>query len=888
MEPLDQHDPRRLGSFEVLGRLGKGGMGLVYLGRSVAGRLVAIKTVRAELAEDKLFRTRFDREIKAARTVSGFYTAAVVAADAHATIPWLATAYVPAPSLEDLVVAAGPLPVSAVRWIAAGVAEALQSIHAADLVHRDLKPSNVLVLEDGPRVIDFGIAAGGQYTRVTMTNVAVGTPAYMSPEQARNSRGVTGASDIFSLGSTLVYAATGHAPYRGSGPVEIVSQLLNRQPDLDALPDDLRPLMQACLRHSIERRPTPADLQDELAPHLFSLDDAAGGAVTWLPPEALDVIIERSGRQIARSEESAAARVVSAHGQASAPASSPAQRSAPPPPPSQPPPQPSSAPAVADPSAQQPSAQAQQGGDRDKMRSALSRAREALPQQGGGVDHPPGPAADPRAASAAPDGSAHVASESPVSPEAGAFTPPPLPSQPPTGTPAPDVSVRSVRLPGSGAEVGPGLSAAEVEARAAGQADHPLSSVEWARHEAGVEPAPPVPAAAPRRLTDTAPAPPYQRPEGWRPWRFRMSNGVWGSPLTWGGDLYVSSFEVHALDLSTGRRRFKSGTPVWTMRIADDLVHAADGQSLYTFDTGTGEPRWQVTAGGWIYSLSVGRGAVCAGTRGGGVQAWGASDGTPWWRLGDAQASQEFPQTGPEILQDAVFYHVAGGGGLELHAIDLASGVPRWSAPVGGAAPLRPTVADPDTGAGGLVFVAAGASLYALDSAAGGLLWRFDAAAEIRTPPVVVSGPGPAAVCVADARGQVSMVGAGDGRARWQTETEGTPGTEPIVAGSGVVLVTSAATVHALDTADGHPRWRFDARAAVVGSPAYADGLAHIGSKDHRLYTVDTVSGRLRWRLETGGEITGTPAVAGGAVCVCSADTCVYALDAARGTATAR
>src|SRR4029077_20815660 len=214
-ETLRRWDPERIGPYVVLRRLGSGSMGQVYLGRSAAGRLVAVKTIRVELAEEAGFRTRFAQEVAAARKVSGVFTAAVVEADPEADLPWLATAYVPAPSLARLVLACGPLPVATVRWLAAGVAEALQSIHGAGLVHRDLKPSNVLVVEDGPRVIDFGIASGVSNTRLTMTNVAVGPPAYMSPEQARDSRSVTGASDVFSLGSTLVFAATGHAPFHG-------------------------------------------------------------------------------------------------------------------------------------------------------------------------------------------------------------------------------------------------------------------------------------------------------------------------------------------------------------------------------------------------------------------------------------------------------------------------------------------------------------------------------------------------------------------------------------------------------------------------------------------------------------------------------------------------
>jgi serine/threonine protein kinase len=173
------------------------------------------------------------------------------------------------------------MPAQAVRWLAAGVAEALQSIHGAGLVHRDLKPSNVLVVEDGPRVIDFGIASGVSNTRLTMTNVAVGTPAYMSPEQAKDSRSVTGASDVFSLGSMLV----------GANPVETVFMLLREGPDLEGLPDELRPLIESCMQMDPTARPNPADLQAQLAPHLFgSGSDDSGTASAWLPERAVGSI----------------------------------------------------------------------------------------------------------------------------------------------------------------------------------------------------------------------------------------------------------------------------------------------------------------------------------------------------------------------------------------------------------------------------------------------------------------------------------------------------------------------------------------------------------------------------------------------------------------------
>src|ERR1700735_5695339 len=195
-EPLRRWDPEMIGPYVVLGRLGAGSMGQVYLGQSTAGRLVAIKTVKVELAEEAGFRTRFAQEVAAARKVSGVFTAAVVEADPDADLPWLATAYVPAPSLRRLILTCGPMPVRTVRWLAAGCAEALESIHGAGLVHRDLKPSNVLVAPDGPRVIDFGVASSAERIDLTVSRGAVGTPAYMAPEQARDPPQASGARDV--------------------------------------------------------------------------------------------------------------------------------------------------------------------------------------------------------------------------------------------------------------------------------------------------------------------------------------------------------------------------------------------------------------------------------------------------------------------------------------------------------------------------------------------------------------------------------------------------------------------------------------------------------------------------------------------------------------------
>src|SRR5579863_1748228 len=265
LEPLRRWDPERIGPYVLLGRLGAGAMGQVFLGQSTAGRLVAVKTIKIEFAEEAGFRVRFAHEVAAARRVSGVFTAAVVAADADADVPWLATAYVPAPSLTELVRTCGPLPVPATRWLAAGCAEALESIHTAGLVHRDLKPSNVLVSPDGPRVIDFGVARAAERIQLTVTRGAVGTPAYMAPEQARDTRQATTASDVYSLGATILYAATGHGPYQGDSVMDVLVHLATEPPDLSDLPPDLAEVVTACLQRDPRRRPTSASVLAYLA-----------------------------------------------------------------------------------------------------------------------------------------------------------------------------------------------------------------------------------------------------------------------------------------------------------------------------------------------------------------------------------------------------------------------------------------------------------------------------------------------------------------------------------------------------------------------------------------------------------------------------------------------
>jgi len=303
-ESLRRWDPERVGPFVILGRLGAGAMGQVYLGRSAAGRLVAVKTIKVELAEEAGFRTRFAQEVAAARRVSGVFTAAVVEADPEADLPWLATAYVPAPSLNRLVQACGPMPVTTVNWLAAGCAEALESIHAAGLVHRDLKPSNVLVAPDGPRVIDFGVARAAERMELTTARGAVGTPAYMAPEQARDTRQASVASDVYSLGATLLFAATGQPPYDGDTVLDVLARLATEEPNLSGLPADLTPLISACMQRVPRQRPTSSAILARLG-QFTEAQASPAQQHSYLPEAAMALIEEyqRSPQFAAPSEE---------------------------------------------------------------------------------------------------------------------------------------------------------------------------------------------------------------------------------------------------------------------------------------------------------------------------------------------------------------------------------------------------------------------------------------------------------------------------------------------------------------------------------------------------------------------------------------------------------
>jgi serine/threonine protein kinase len=256
---LHDGDPACVGKYRILGRLGHGGMGQVFIGESPGGRLVAVKLILDEHATDQEFRQRFAREIEALKKIGGFYTAFVIEADPNATPPWMVTAYIPGPSLHDVVRESGPLGIGKLCELGTGLAEALAAVHACGIVHRDLTPSNVIMAADGPRLIDFGIAKADGAETLTGTGEAIGTPSFMSPERFRREH-VGPASDVFSLGSLLTYAATGHGPFDATESPAVMYGVLQGTPDLGSISGRLRQVIDACLDKEPALRPTPASL----------------------------------------------------------------------------------------------------------------------------------------------------------------------------------------------------------------------------------------------------------------------------------------------------------------------------------------------------------------------------------------------------------------------------------------------------------------------------------------------------------------------------------------------------------------------------------------------------------------------------------------------------
>jgi serine/threonine protein kinase len=291
VDALQLLDPPRVGRYRLLGRLGTGGMGRVFLGQSPSGRLVAVKLIRPDLADDPDFRWRFAQEVTAARRVSGIFTAPVVDADPDGPQPWLVTAFVSGPSLAEAIAGQGAMPADSVLMLARGLAEGLGAIHAAGIVHRDLKPSNVLLAPDGPRIIDFGIARAADSTWLTCGGGVLGSPGFMSPEQAEGGQ-IGPATDVFSLGSLLTYAATGEPPFGFGTASALLYRVVYGAAATGYVPDELRPLIERCLAKDPAARPSTSELLVWLG-----AAEPGEGWQSWARPSRAAAPGEPDGRQ---------------------------------------------------------------------------------------------------------------------------------------------------------------------------------------------------------------------------------------------------------------------------------------------------------------------------------------------------------------------------------------------------------------------------------------------------------------------------------------------------------------------------------------------------------------------------------------------------------------
>ncbi|WP_131770692.1 PQQ-binding-like beta-propeller repeat protein [Candidatus Protofrankia californiensis] len=786
-DALTPQDPRTIGPYRLLGRLGSGGMGRVYLGQSRSGLLVAVKTVRADMLEEPGFRARFAREATAARQVSGVYTASLVDADANAAMPWLAIAYVPAPSLFWLIRQAGPLPVNAVLWLAAGIAEALDSIHRVGLIHRDLKPSNVLVTRENPKVIDFGLVRSS-VSSAQITQAVIGTPHYMSPEQALDTASVAPATDVYSLGATLLFAATGRTAYTGDTPVNVLAQLLSRPPDLSMLPPELTDVIRRCMQRDPARRPTPNRLLEEIdgrwqeAPTGF-------GAKHWLPPAVYDLVdaYERGHRPDARDRLSGP--------------SSPGGQS---------------------PEAQAGKAQARaEAGQAEAGRAEAGRAQRDADRDSTTLTRmAPGP---------------RVRSEPPPTPREPISTP--SGQRSPLIAPTPPLPLEQM-LPGD--RTGRGRT---------GHADHEHAGRADQEH-AGDRPAPARPhrrtllrAAGGVAVAAAAGAGTWgglrllgsSGSDGPRPWVFTTGEEVYSSPAVEAGVVYIGSNDRHlyAIDAVTGleRWRYQTGDAVTSSpAVADGTVYVGCNDTyLHAVNTATGLRRWRFDTGAAMHSSpTVVDELVYIGCRDHNLYAVDTVTGLERWRF----TGGDWFNSSPAVIGGGVY---VGCRDHNIYGLDVRNGKERWRHATGSTVDSSPTVS------GGMLWIGADDhNVYALKTTDGTPTWQFTAQNGVVSIPTVVDQ----VLYVGSDDGNLYALDAGTGRVRWRFPTGNGIRSSPTVAGDLVYVGSRDRYVYAVDIVTGELRWKFATRGPIDdSSPVVADGLLYIGGLDHNVYALDAATG---------------------------------------------
>ncbi|TDC68245.1 PQQ-binding-like beta-propeller repeat protein, partial [Streptomyces hainanensis] len=723
-----------VGRYRIVARLGAGGMGRVYLGRSPGGRQVAVKVVRPELGEDRDFRLRFVREVVAARRVNGAYTAGVVDADPEASPPWLATVYVPGPSLADAVSEHGPWPAENVLALGAALAEALESIHQAGVVHRDLKPSNILLAQDGPRVIDFGISVAADASALTHTGMVVGTPGFMSPEQLTGAP-VGPASDVFSLGAVLAFTATGEGPFGiGSAPV-LGYRVVHEEPDLGALPPVLRSPIAACLAKDPRARPTVDSLLERLSEASGdSVDTVTTGGGTWLPGPLAGTVRERAT--------------------ASLPGANPAAPTG-------------ASPAV--PASASPAVPADPRPGQDPRSGA----------------HPMGPGGDP-----GPQGTESRTASAPArtpaaSPTVGTAASPltvPLAIGEPRRLPRRRAVAGLAGLAGLAAAVGSGAALWRAFApgddgspEGGGGVDRPYR---WRfRTGAMIESSPAVADGVVYVGSGDGGLYAVDAASGTEVWRFATDDVVTTSPAVAGGVAYVSgSTRLYAVDAGTGQERWRfeagdSDTVVSSPTVADEVVYVG-GQfgGLYAVDAASGAEVWRfATDDMMIVPPTVVDGVVYAGNRMR-LYALDAGAGTEIWRF----EGQWDKDSSPTVAEGVLY----ACDGAYLYALDAASGRETWKSEAGGGN-SSPAVAD------GMVYVTARNGMSVVDAATGTEAWRCEGDWQWFSSPTVTDG---AVYFGADS--SLRAVDASTGERAWRSATGAEVVSTPAVA-DGVVYVGS-------------------------------------------------------------------------------------------------
>jgi outer membrane protein assembly factor BamB len=712
MEGLTSADPQAVGEFRLRARLGAGGMGQVFLATSPGGRMVAVKIIHPELARDPDFVRRFHAEVDAARRVSGMYTAPVVAAGVDDRSPWLATAFVPGPSLEAVVSRYGPLPVPALWRLAAGLADALRAIHSAGLVHRDLKPANVLLAADGPRVIDFGIARVLAESRLTATGSVIGTPSFMSPEQVEGSAAGP-PSDVFSLGSVLAFAATGASPFRagpGGSSASVMYRIVHGSPELGTVPAEVRELVSACLAKEPAWRPDPGQVAARCAAAAEYL--GLSPAAFW-PAEVARVIDAQQAAMVAAVEALPAtppAQVPVFHG-APAPAPGTGARAAP-------------GPAAA---AGWPQA-ASSGLGSLSPAGVTGPARQGVQPNGGGTHRSPrrSPGAVSRRGLFIGAGAAAVV----VAGGAGAWV---IGSRPPASTPqARGHDEPTGQSPGAGAG---GTGTGTGGGTGPGSTAWTFTTGNQVLANPGVANGVAYVGSKDDYVYAVIAA------TGKQAWKTQLG-WVTAAPEVVGDMVCVSTTtgQFSALRVASGAVAWQQQTDVaaafkrsWASD-GDTVILPSVTQPLQAYNVATGSAQQtfgtqsQYTGG----VIATANGVLYALSESGALQAFRISTGASLW---NAQAfSSGAGTTGTGLIVTGGVIYVATDSGT-LYSLNAATGHPNWSYPAGG------TLLSDPVAAGGMVYVVDdGGTLHAITAASGKQAWTHVAVSSAEIGPAVSDG----------------------------------------------------------------------------------------------------------------------------------------------------